>query len=100
MTDRDHIEKLVKMELEEANETYPLFHSAHEAYAVLLEEVEELIEDVEDIKSRMNIMWIDIKGDWGITHDADALRNKAIHAIQEAIQVAAMCDKMKLSNIK
>lgn len=46
MTELSDIQKLVDKELEEANKKYPLFHSDHEAYAVIKEEIEECEEDI------------------------------------------------------
>jgi hypothetical protein len=60
----DVVWKLVRAEVERAARKHPAFNSHHEGYAVLLEEVDEL--------------WDDVKAD---DHD---------HAIEEAIQVAAM----------
>lgn len=39
---RKDVEALVQKELDAANEKFPLFHSAHEGYAVILEENDEI----------------------------------------------------------
>lgn len=99
MTERGRIEELVVQELDEANNKYPLFHSPHEAYAVLREEAEELEYEIEQIKVALKYMWVDIKNDIGIEGKADRIYAHAIHAAQEARQVAAMCEKIKQSEL-
>lgn len=99
MTDRKEIEKLIDIELKEANEKYPLFHTPHEAYAVLLEEVEELEYDMEVIKEYMVSMWNNVKNDCDISAFKDRIEFYAIGVIQEAIQVAAMCKKIEMSKL-
>ena len=99
MIEREKIYELVAQELKEANEKYPLFRSPHEAYAVLLEEVEEVEYDVEKIKERMHYMWSAVKCDGSIESHADRLYAHAVNGIRELIQVAAMCDKIKQSEL-
>lgn len=99
MTDREKIMDLVAEELEDANKKYPLFHSPHEAYAVLREEVEEAEYDIEKIKERLDCMWISVKCDTNIEGHADTLYAYAVNGIMELIQVAAMADKIKQSNL-
>lgn len=60
----EHVLKLVLAEVSRATRRYGAFNSSHEGYGVLQEEVDEL--------------WDDIK------------KNRAEHAGEEAIQVAAM----------
>lgn len=100
MTDRKIIEELVDAELAEANKDYPLFHSPHEAYGVLLEEVEELVEAVEVIKTHTAKMWDMIRQDASIVHEKKKIHYWAIEATREAIQVAAMCDKITQSDLR
>ena len=99
MTERETIEKLVELELDEANEKYPLFHSPHEAYAVLKEEVEELEYEMEQISSKTNHLWSAVKCDRNTEDYADRIYAHAIFAAQEAIQVAAMCEKIMQSEL-
>ena len=99
MIERERIEKLVAQELEDANRTYPLFHSPHEAYAVLLEEVEELEYEANWVKGLLDVMWREVKADEDILQTANDIHKRAIMLVQEAIQVAAMCDKIKQSNL-
>ena len=48
----EKIEELVNQELAEANKQHPLFHSWHEAYAVVLEEIDELQAELKRIEYR------------------------------------------------
>ena len=99
MTDRNVIEKLVEQELREANKKYPLFHSSHEAFGVLMEEIDELSDDVIDIKVKLDEMWNYVREDVNIYGKAWQIHRIAISAVQEAIQVAAMFEKIKMSNL-
>lgn len=99
MTDRKTIQALAVAELEEANEKYSLFHSPHEAYAVLLEEVDEVRDDMKSIDSYMQYMWRRVKQDENMEEAAHRVYNYAISLAQEAIQVAAMCMKVRESRL-
>lgn len=99
MIKRERIYELVAQELKEANEKYPLFRNPHEAFAVLLEEVEEMGDDVCVITDHMRAMWKCVKDDNEIEYWAERIHRQAIYAIQELIQVAAMCEKIKQSNL-
>ena len=99
MIAREKIYKLVEQELDEANEKYPLFHSPHEAYAVLKEEVDELEHEMEKIWSLTDSLWVAVKSDRNIESYADRIYAYAVMTVQEAIQVAAMCDKIKQSEL-
>lgn len=91
------VEALVQKELDAANKKFPLFHSAHEGYAVLLEETEELDGDNASIKYDMLCLWNTVKSN----NTEAALKTvshtyeRAVNAAIEAIQVAAMCEKFK-----
>lgn len=94
------IEKLVAEELARANEKFPAFSSNHEAYAVLLEEVEELQHEVERVDFYRDLLWFTTKGknqnytlEGGLRVFAEQVKVRAINTAEEAIQVAAMCDK-------
>lgn len=93
------VEALVQKELEAANKKFPLFHSAHEGYAVLLEEAEELERDSASVKYDMLCLWNAVKGNNSeaaletISHTYE----RAVNAAVEAIQTAAMCEKFKMS---
>lgn len=96
------IEKLINDELQSANKKFPLFSSWHEAYAVILEEVEEANNEA-DVMCNLYLdrLWHDIKAKASSEadrfEDIGILRGHAVRAIEELIQVAAMCDKAAMS---
>lgn len=100
MTDRKEIEKLIEQELKEANKTYPPFHSPHEAFAVLREECDELHDDYYAIDEKMDEIWDLIRQDDVIAHKTDKIYNWAINAACESIQIAAMCRKVRQSDLR
>lgn len=96
------IEKLINKGLQEANKKFPLFSSWHEAYAVILEEVEEAREEVSMMgELEIESLWINIRSkkarESDRLTDIDEIRGYAVRAIEELIQVAAMCDKAVMS---
>lgn len=98
------VESLVVKELNSANEQFPLFASLHEGYAVMLEEVEEAEEDMEHLKEAMKTMWVRIRrnnlyGKYDKASDVlmESIKTIAVHLACEAIQVAAMAEKMIVS---
>ena len=93
MTELSKIQALADEELKEANEKYPLFHSDHEAYAVILEEFEECSEEVSGMYLWIAKMWGKIRDNDEIESTMTAIKYHALHAAAESIQVAAMCDK-------
>lgn len=99
MIERGRIEELVVQELDEANKKYPLFHSPHEAYAVVMEEVDEMFFEAQCVRAEIETMWRDVKADRNIEEMAKRIYDRAIFAAQEAIQVAAMCEKIKKSGL-
>lgn len=93
MTEKKDIEKLIDAELAEANEKYPLFHSPHEAFAVLKEECDELADEMEWIKEKLGCIWTLVRQDRDISDEVFYLYNFAIAAVCEGIQVCAMARK-------
>lgn len=96
------IEKLINEELQNANKKFPLFSSWHEAYAVILEEVEEAQEEAAVMCNLyLDRLWRDIKvkasSEADRLEDIGIVRGHAVRAIEELIQVAAMCDKAVMS---
>ena len=96
------IEKLINDELQSANKKFPLFSSWHEAYAVILEEVEEAQDEMTMLTdAKIPNFWASIKckscPEKVYFEYMDVIRCFAIRAIEELIQVAAMCDKAAMS---
>lgn len=100
MTELSEIQKLVNEELEEANRKYPLFHSNHEAYAVIKEEIEECEEDIRKMEMVLSYFWSNTKRDKNSDNLIKGMKKIAMHAAAEAIQVAAMCDKVSIGREK
>lgn len=91
------IEKLIKEELENANRRNPLFQNNHEAYAVILEEVQETEEELKCVKKNLKEFWKLTREDVPIAISAGVIRAVAINLIEEAVQIAAMCEKAIVS---
>jgi hypothetical protein len=96
------IDQLINTELERANSIHPPFVDRHHGYAVLMEEIEEAEEYIRYIKVRQSDMWQDVRqnGMHGIDEctfvdKINAIEHYATEAINELIQVAAMCRKFK-----
>lgn len=88
------VEKLVAKELNSANQKNSLFHSYHEAAAVMLEEIEELEDVTSQIRKEYTKVWNDIKNDYEIEKDnLEYMKELAVCAAIEAIQIAAMAQK-------
>lgn len=96
------INKLIKTELEDANSKFPLFSSSHEAYSVLLEEVEESVEALDAIAIEMQVLWGSIRANQyqAQQYCISKIYEKTLNLIEEALQVAAMCEKYKMSLFK
>ena len=99
MIEREKIYELVGEELKDANKKYPLFHSPHEAYAVLKEEVEEAQYDLKRIEEKLDNMWARVRNDLSIENNADSIYAHAVNGIRELIQVCAMAEKIKQSEL-
>ena len=84
----------IAKEKEVAIENYGYFHSDHEFYAVMREEVEELQEESVCIVEMMGRLWDMIRADETLNRDKlEMIREMAIDAACETIQVAAVIDK-------
>ncbi len=96
MIDRKIIEELAAEELVDANTKHdPKFNSPHEAYAVIKEELEEMQEDVERCDQLLGLVWRCVKenNDFCAELKLKDMKSFAVFAVQEGLQVIAMCDK-------
>lgn len=84
---------LAKGELMDANQHNPLFADNHHAYAVIKEELEETKEEIAVIEETMEKFWRNVRNDEKPVRNLVTMREAAINAAVEAIQVAAMCQK-------
>lgn len=91
------VKNVVAEELEEANESFPLFNSNHEGYAVIAEELEEVQAENQAMIQAINVLWEDVKRNRKTTDIGEALQNVAVKLACEAIQVAAMAEKYNTS---
>lgn len=92
---KEHILSAIAKEKEAAIKNHGYFHSDHEFWAVLKEEVEELQEDSTYITSIVRRLWDSVRGD-SMFNNIDTLnvvRENAINAVCEAIQVVVVIDK-------
>ena len=92
---RENILAAVAKEKESAIKNHGYFHSDHEFWAVLCEEAEELKEDSTCITSIVRRLWDSVRGD-SMFNNIDTLntiRENAINAVCEAIQVVVVIDK-------
>lgn len=96
---KDKLPALVEEELAAAMEKHPLFASAHEGYAVLLEEVEEAEAELNSLQHAVKWLWGWAKADdlGRVKISAVEAYSKAINLAAEAIQVAAMAQKLLAS---
>ena len=92
---QEHILSAIEKEKEAAILNYGYFHSDHEFWAVLKEEVEELQEYSAYIASKVDLLWGDIRNDEVLedNDDLNQIKEGAISAACEAIQVVAVIDK-------
>ena len=94
MIDENVIKEMIQQELKEANKSHPMFHSDHEAYAVIKEEIEEASFESISLENYLGNLWHKVVTDeTNKTRVYEEMKKASIRAIQEAIQVAAMCDK-------
>lgn len=96
---KDKLPALVEEELAAAMTDHPFFSSAHEGYAVLLEEVEEAESDMRAVRNKLSSLWYGVKSDNSrvVSFQASLVKGAAIHLAAEAIQVAAMAQKLMAS---
>lgn len=90
---RVKVNELVHEELERSYKKEDVFHSPHEAYAVLLEEIEEASDEFYWVDTHIDQLWNRVKENSAVGFSCSMLENSAIRGACELIQVAAMCKK-------
>lgn len=97
MTEIKEIQKLVSEELKTANSKYPLFHSDHEAWAVMMEEVVEAKRELDRVCELGETVFDYVMADEDPTIMYEQIYKTSLLAIAETIQIAAMANKAKMS---
>ena len=72
------------------------FHSSHEAYSVIKEELCEAKEEIDILEDKLDMeFWRGVRCDSDIIcrYNAKIIKEKAINAASECIQIAAMAEK-------
>lgn len=92
----DEMKRLQHEELERANKIYPHFASDHEGAAVLREEIDEVAEDMDDIFKLFDRIWRQVRCDGELLTLTKEMQKTARHLAAEAVQVAAMAQKMEI----
>lgn len=96
------IEQIAAEEYERANKKFPLFNSDHEGVAVLEEEILETAAEWSSTCDIFDVLKMEVfeNNDMGAIISAEILKDHAINACAECIQVIAMCDKFIESKAK
>ena len=88
---------LVSDELDRASKIHgAVFASAHECFGVIAEKLQEVGDELETVEGNLSTMLAFIRDEdkQRIADVADCLRDRAVNAAAELVQVAAMCEKM------
>lgn len=96
------IRQIAKEEYIRANEKFPLFNSNHEGMAVIEEEIAETAEEWKTACDIFDYLKMSIFKDdvIGAMASAENIKDHAINACAECIQVIAMCNKFIESHAK
>lgn len=87
------IKNSVGFELICANQELPMFSSPHEGYAVIKEEIEEAVEESHGAAENLEVLWSVIRENGVGFESVGYIKERAVKAAAEFVQVAAMCDK-------
>lgn len=99
---RTLVEALIKGELKRANTKFPLFHSDHEAVAIIEEEMREASEDAYFLSNSFEEFKETVFDDHSISGKRECIEHIEQFARElacESIQIAAMAQKWKMSHI-
>lgn len=92
------VKKAMESELVRANKVKPLFASNHEGAFVIFEEINEASSDVKKVADRFKALMESVfrDQDRAAEHQANKVKESALYAACEFIQVAAMCEKFNM----
>jgi len=98
---RKTVETLAREELQRASKIHPPFVDMHQGYGVIKEEIEECEEALNTIKTHLDYLWNNVKRDdlFGFKFEAKTIKIHAIELALEAIQVAAVAEKLMDINL-
>lgn len=91
------VTEAIENELSAANKAFPGFNSTHEGYAVILEEAQETEDEMRKTGMNLNALWQATRMNQTpkqIREIAEAIRESARDMAAEAIQTAAMVEKL------
>lgn len=96
------IRQIANEEYIRANKKFPLFNSDHEGIAVIEEEILETGVEWSSTCDIFDVLKMEVfeNNDMGAIISAEILKDHAINACAECIQVIAMCDKFIESHTK
>lgn len=88
------IEQAVCHELKNIVKKYgPTYHSEHEGFAVLMEECQEAAESDKVMQEHLENLWKSIRENQISRYELSLIYNYAIGLAEEAVQVAAVCER-------
>lgn len=88
------IEHAVCHELKNIVKKYgPTYHSEHEGFAVLMEECQEAAESDKVMQEHLQNLWKSIRENQINRFELSQIYNYAIGLAEEAVQVAAVCER-------
>ena len=82
-------------ELNRANETWPQFHSKHEAIGVIDEEVYEMNAELEQTNKWLKDLRVAVYRDYDLNKPITEMEKKLSAALAEGVQVLAMLKKFR-----
>lgn len=92
---KKYVEAAIGSETQQAVEKWGnTYNSLHEGYAVLKEEVDEMRDEHINVKNGMYSMWNKVRSNSVKKEDVEKIREHAEKLALEAVQVAAVCNKI------
>lgn len=86
---------IAQAELNMANETWPQFHSKHEAIGVIDEEVFEMNIELEQTNKLLKDLRVAVYRDFDLNKPISEMERKLSAALAEGVQVLAMLKKFR-----